>query len=254
GDAATPREKIGRAARILAPCGVAMLLALSLLASGTGLLTWQPSAYAHQLSVARASTPLLYDPLTSDAGVWPANTSDPNRSHTFSNGAYTLNSQDDYDVSALERRVIGDGVLQVTLRYTTDFDLNTAGLILRTDEASHTKLVFVITPSGEWHLYRLALDGQVNSWARENQLMYEGVLGPIGAIHQGLGATNQLAVLMRGNAYAFFINDQYVGCYRDDGGPTRGYVGMYVGSYGGIASFRDFGVFPVPPPTLLAPI
>lgn len=255
GDAPSAVQRRLRIALLYVPFALAALLMLSLLLAGFAVARLQPGAYADQLAAARASTPLLHDPLSENTGLWAVT---PDGSQTFAGGAYVLNAQRGRrEIHAWTPDTFADVMLEITMRNTTSFDLDQAGLILRADDASQTMLLFTITPSGKWQLRRLGLDGYAShNWRSiERTLVDEGnTYSPVGAIHQGLDATNHLAVLMRGNAYAFFINDQYVGAYRDDGGPTSGHVGMFVDIFGGTASYTDLAIYPAPPSTLLAPI
>lgn len=254
GDAPIAVQRRLRIALLYAPFALAMLLVLSLLLAGFVVARMQPGAYADQLAAARASTPLVHDPLLENTGLLPVT---PDGRQTFAGGAYVLNTQREGEISAWTPGTYEDVTLEVTMRYTTSFEFDQAGLILRADDASQTMLLFTIMPGGEWQLRRLSLDGYASpNWRSiERTLVDEGSrYSPVGAIHQGLDAANHLAVLMRGSAYAFFINDQYVGAYRDDGGPTSGHVGMFVDDFGGTASYTDLAIYPAPPPTLLAPI
>jgi hypothetical protein len=69
-----------------------------------------------------------------------------------------------------------------------------------------------------------------------------------GAIHQGFGAANRLAVIMRGSEYICYINGQFVGIYRD-AGSQDGPVGLYASSDQSedapIAAFTDFAIYPL---------
>jgi hypothetical protein len=105
--------------------------------------------------------------------------------------------------------------------------------------------VFAITPSAEWHLLQFAL-GDDGSLSLEHELRYEGVLFGVGAIHQGLDATNRLAVLMHGSSYTFFVNGQFVGGYQVDDLPQSGQVGVYAGGMNGPITFSDLLISPPP--------
>ncbi len=254
GDAPAAAERRLRVTLLYLPFTLSALLTLSLLGSGFAVARLQPGAYAGQLGAARASTPLLRDPLSENTGLWPITT---DGRQTFAGGAYVLNVQKGREIYAWTPNAFGDVTLEVTMRYTTDFDLDQAGLVLRANDSSQTILIFTITPSGGWQLRRLPLDGYASANLRsiERTLVDEGnIYSPVGAIHQGLDATNHLAVLMRGSSYAFYINDQYVGAYHDDGGPTSGHVGMFVDTFAGTAAYTNLAIYPAPPPTLLAPI
>jgi hypothetical protein len=168
---------------------------------------WQPGAYADQLAAARASGAVLSDPLTGVDGRWPVST---DGRYSYTGDAYALSSDDERAAFAWASPTFGDVTLEVTVRHTTDFDLTIAGVILRAEDATQTMLVFTLDPSGEWQLYRLPLVSP-DELDNGRELTYEGAIVPVSAIHQGLDATNHLDVMMRGTAYAFFINDQFVG-------------------------------------------
>jgi hypothetical protein len=131
------------------------------------------------------------------------------------------------------------------VRQQVDFDLNRAGFLFRANPASHTALVFAITPSAERLLLRFTC-GDDGSLTHERELRYEGVIVGVGAVHRGLDATNRLAVLMRGSSHTFFVNGQCVGSYQADDLPRSGQVGIYAEGMNGPITFSDLLIAPAP--------
>lgn len=234
--------------RTLAPSLAAASLVVALALVGSRALVLQPRLYAGQLAEARAGAPLLLDPLTKETGLWPVG-SGPTGVFSYTKSGYMLTPTSGSarcGAFAWAPPRFADATVAVTVRQDSTFSLSETGLIVRADGATHTLLVFAVTPSGEWHLDRYRV-GTSEATIMDDSLRHEGSILPVDAIHQGLHATNRLAVMMRGSSYAFFINGQFVGIYRGDG-PASGHVGMYVDCISQRAIFADFAVYRTPPP------
>jgi hypothetical protein len=191
-----------------------------------GILTpfAQQQYYGAQIQQMEAAYPQIRDPLTSDTLSWTPTPPDAADSFTFSSNGYVFTSATCCALSSHINGVMGDGLVEITMRQVADFDLSPAGLLFRADPSTHTALVVAITPSAEWKLLQFTL-GADGSLTHERELRYEGVIFGVGAIHRGPDATNQLAVLMRGSSYTFFVNGQFVGGYQANDLPQTGQVG-----------------------------
>jgi hypothetical protein len=205
----------------------------------------QQPYYAGQLQQLEAAQPQIRDSLTSNTLGWTPTNSDTADSFAFSSTGYVFVPVMCCDSNSRINGVMSDGLVEITLRQVADFDLRAAGLLFRANPTTHTALTFTITPNAEWHLeqYTLADDGALT---RERELRYEGVIFGVGEIHQGLDATNRLAVLMRGSSYTFFVNGRYVGGYQANNLPQTGQVGVYVSGLNGLVTFSDLLISPPP--------
>ncbi len=203
----------------------------------------QQPYYGAQLQQLEAAQPQIRDPLTSDTLGWKPGPLDAAKSLEFTSDGYVFTSTACCDSNGRIPGVVGDGLVEITVHQQVDFDLNRAGLLFRANPATHTALVFAITPSAEWLLLRFTL-GDDGSLSHERELRYEGVIFGVGAIHRGLDATNRLAVLMQGSSYTFFINGQFVGGYRANDLPQSGRVGIYAGGMNGPITFSDLLLSP----------
>lgn len=233
---------------------LAAVLAAAVIIAGIATVLYEPRAYAAALEEAHAQAPLLSDPLSAANGSWPVGEL-PRGTYTYANGAYYLaqGSNSGCSVYAWAPLDFSNGTLEVTVHQRSSFDLSEAGLVVRAADKSDTMVVFTVTPAGEWHLTRYHIGAGLVGTTNEQELIYDGVVIPVGAIHRGSDATNRLAVIMRGNSYAFFINDQFVGIYHDSG-PKSGRVGVYTDGLGEAAAFSNLVVYPAPSPSPLLPV
>ena len=202
---------------------------LALLIVGLALPWAQQWYYGGQLAQAATAPSAMRDSLTTNALHWtPAPSDDATAPYfAFTSSGYVFNGQTCCDVSSLMARPMADGLVEMTVRQQSDFDLSAVGLLFRASASDHTALAFTITPSGEWHLtqFTLGADGVLTN---PRELRHEGLIGGVRSIHQGSDATNRLAVLMRGSSYTFFVNGQFAGGYWAIGMPQSGQVGVYV--------------------------
>ncbi len=249
----TERERVAQSGLPTISYWATVLLVIAVVVAGIGVLVYQPGAYADRLAYAQTDTPLLADSMTKPTGLWPVGTT-PGGVYVFSNDGYTLTQGSECcAVYAWAPPLFRDATVEVTVHQVSEFNLSEAGLVLHANDVAHTMLVFTVTPGGEWHLKRFQLGANNVGTTDEQTLVYEGVLRAVGAIHQGPNATNRLAVIMRGNSSAFFINGQFVGAYHDDG-LAIGHVGVYTDGLSQSATFTNFAVYPAPPPSPLSPV
>ena len=69
--------------------------------------------------------------------------------------------------------------------------------------------------------------------------------GQSAAIHRGVGASNRVAILMRGDTYVHYVNGTFIGAGTDSSAPSSGAAGVYVNSDAAGGQFSDFAVYPV---------
>ena len=199
--------------------------------------------YGGQLTQMETATSHISDPLTANTLQWAPTSANAKNDFAFTPQGYAYQSTSCCDSSSLITRTMRDGLVEVTVHQQVDFDLNEAGIAFRANSDSNTMLIFAVTPNGEWHVnLRPKQGGGTESEYRS--LRYEGLFGGISAIHQGLDATNRLAVLMQGATFTFFVNGQYVGRYVGNDLPQEGQVGVYVGGMNGPVTFSDLLLSP----------
>jgi hypothetical protein len=211
------------------------LLALGLVAATAwGLQTYQIHQYAQLLAQIHAHKPLYYDPLTKADGIWKIQgpqLTDAG-SFSFADGSYQLANGD--TMISLGPQVAGDAEVEVTVRLSdtsahSSFD--SVGLVLQDDGSD--SILFEVYTSGDWFIGHL----------------YDYSSHSTGAFNKTPGAPNRLAVIMRGNQYICFVNDQLVGIAQNNQG-RAGQVGVYHGGTfyeadQSLAAFNDFAVYPL---------
>ena len=225
---------------------VAMLtFALSVLVLLGGILTppAQQWYFGGQLTRLETSTAHISDPLTANTLQWAPTSPDAGKGFAFTPQGYVYLSTTCCDASSLIAQPMNNGLVEVTVRQQVDFKLNEVGILFRANSDSNTMLAFTITPSGEWNLNLLPIQGD-GPESDYRLLRNEGILGGIAAIHQGLDATNRLAVLMQGSTFTFFVNGQYIGKYQSNDVPQSGQVGVYAGDMSGPITFSDLLISP----------
>ena len=220
---------------------------LSVLVLLGGILTppAQQWYFGGQLTRLELATTRISDPLTANTLQWTLTSpdADATKSVSFTPSGYVFSSDTCCNTGSLIPQLLHDGLVEVTVHQQVDFDLSDAGILFRAKSGSNTALAFTITPNGEWRLDLLPKqgDGSVSDY---RSLRYEGVIGGIAAIHQGLDATNRLAVLMQGSSLTFFVNGQVVGRYVGNDVPQSGQVGVYTNGYENTVTFSDLLIAP----------
>lgn len=232
----------------------AALAALTIvtLASGLGLLVGAPWLYSAQLQQAQLQPPLFADSLAAPTGHWPDPTA-PGATFTYKDGALVPSDNFCCDLLALATPAARDSVVEVTIHFAGGNDYDSSGIILRADQARHSALAFSVTSGGAWELQRFTLGADGRSGELGTLLIYEGVIIPMFAIHRGSDVVNRLAVIMRGDSFAFFVNGQYLGSYHDIGNQGD-QVGVYTDGLSDSVAFSDFATYPAPPASPLFPV
>jgi hypothetical protein len=220
--------------RLFAYSGLTPLLLMGLIAATAfGLQTYQQSSYTAMLAHIHAHQPLYHDALHAPDADWHTHLPGPDApgSFTFKDNAYQLTGDDFIGVPA--PGLYGDVAVEVTVRlYANDTNdlFNSFGLLLHGDDPL-LGIVFEITADGYWSI------GPIQRGLQQTS-----------AIHQGIGATNRLAVIMRGQQYLCYINGQFVGISQTKPSST-GSVGLYAESDQSqpapVIAFTDFTIYPL---------
>ncbi len=219
--------------RVVGALVIVLTLAVVVL-GGIAQIT-QPSYLAALPARVRAHTPIFSDSLAVPTGTWPvgANT-------VYEAGAYHLRGGQ--PVFALTNRQYADAVVEVTITSS----VGQAGLVVRSDAASRHMLALLFVPYD---------DGTVGYWSLRRcspTIDYLDclILSPsfqFTTLDAPRFSSNRMMIWMHGNAYRFYINDQFVGSYIDaaDDIPSQGYVGLcsFYGSKD--VAYTNFVVYPV---------
>lgn len=222
-----------------------MSLALTLLLHIAGIMLpyGQQWYFGGQLTHLETAEFAVSNPLTANTLRWTPAPPDAASSFHFTTSGYVFTSDTCCDVNSRIASAVTNGLIEITIRQQSDFDLSNVGILFRANTSSHTALAFTITPGGEWHIQRLSLaaDGTITD---ERDQRAEGIFWGVHPIHQGQDATNWLAVLMDGASYTFYVNGQFLGGYHANDLPQTGQVGVYAEGTGGPTTFSDLVIAP----------
>lgn len=216
---------------------------LLLLIAGILLPYGQQWYFGGQLTHLATAAAAVRDPLTANTLEWMPAPPDAASSFHFTSSGYVFTSDTCCDASSRIASPMSNGLIEITIRQQSDFDLSQVGFLFRANTSSQTALAFTITPGGEWHVVRftMAADGTLTD---ERDQRIEGLFGGVRPIHQGPDATNRLAVLMDGTSYTFYVNGQFLGGYQANDLPQSGQVGVYAEGTGGPITFSDLLISP----------
>jgi hypothetical protein len=224
-----------------------LLLPLAPQGVGWGLQQYQSRYYSDLVSQVHAQQPVFEDRLAYDDGRWPVAEEDQfHQSWFYQDGAYHVRGADPAQtITAPGPESYGDVVVEVTATQVNAGqrrDLyDGVGLLLRASESKTDFVAFLVTPAGEWSLWRFHDVGdETRNW---NELSY----GQSDAIHWGVGEQNRLIVMLHGARYLCYVNDQFVGVVQDDGPALpQGRMGVFVNESTTEGMFSDFTVYPTP--------
>lgn len=207
-----------------------LLLALVSLIAMLGQAPFNEYLYAR----AHAHAALYHDPLTRANGAWPDNAF----SH-FDQGAYHLqrSENDEFQTYVAVPGRYDHALVEVRGR-TGGFDnLGGVGLAISGPGNSAPLLTFRVAPEGSWWLERFhtAEPYDLNAFTRFDDMS---------AIHKGFGVSNQIAVLMNGSDFTFYVNGRYATGYHDDA-LRGGQVCLYLDFLSDSGDFSDFAVYPM---------
>jgi hypothetical protein len=98
-------------------------------------------------------------------------------------------------------------------------------------------LTFRVTPDGSWWIER---PSEMETYGANNSVR----IGDLSAIHRGFGVSNQIAVLMNGADFTFYVNGHYAAGYHDDA-LNGGEIGLYLDITSESGDFSNFAVYPL---------
>jgi hypothetical protein len=225
-----PKGEIRRRFRIL---GVTLAPFLLLMLVSFGAMVVQAPYYNHLYQQAHAHAALYRDALTHADGEWPVNDY-----IYFDNGVYHFqrSENDIYPTYTLAPRRYDHALVEVTGRTGGAFDLGGVGLTISGPDVTTPLLTFRATPDGKWWIERESKLG-----AYDPHSFYD--IGDMSAIHQGFEVANQIAVLINGSDFTFYINGQYATGYHDDA-LNGAAVGLYLDNTSDSGDFSNFAVYP----------
>jgi hypothetical protein len=212
--------------RLIAASGFVPLLLVGLFAATAfGMQTYERTSYNALLAQIQTHRPLYQHA----AETFPANYLYIQVSNHISFGTPAFQTPGTYSDSAVE----------VTVRLTSqvssdELATESLGLLLRGYD-TESGIIFQISPNGDWSI------GRHPDQAKDNALTY---LHHSNAIHTAPGASNRLAVIMHGDQYICFVNDQFIGIYQDSGSPT-GPIGFDTEIDDASAAFTDLTIYPL---------
>ncbi len=244
--------------RRVAPVLVALLIPLLLSAAIFGYGGWvehyQQGYFASLPQQVNAENALYADTLLSDDGDWYVGpvTAKVHQGARYANNAYQLYGNDPTQgnwVWTYEAPLVRDAAFQVTVSEQGTIASGASdgiGLLFNIDHNGNNFSLFQVNADGSWYLYAYHFDAnnQPNSWN-------DVVNGSSSAIHQGLGATNTLLVIKRGQVCLLYVNAHLIETYydRENVLPLVGSVGMFMNDDAQTGTFSNVAVYPVQPPS-----
>jgi hypothetical protein len=212
----------------------------------TNWLREQQVGYFTQLARQVHLQPTIFaDHLSVSDGYWPESEDDDTSGwrYFFANGEYHLAGTDpQYLMYAWGTGMLNDVAVEVdAAQYWRSAGGNDGvGLLLRRDLGDFNRVVFQVSPDGEWSLWRYHYETHTS---RDWHIMDEGA-SP--AIRTGAGVTNRLLVIMKGHLFLCLVNDQFVTSVYDASASTRGHMGVYMNTSDTEGIFSNFAVYPAP--------
>jgi hypothetical protein len=205
----------------------------------------QVDYYTQLARQARLQPTIFADHLSASDGYWPETADDDTSGwrYFFANGEYHLTGTDPKSLMyAWGADPLNDAAVEVNAtQYWRSKDANDGvGLLLRRDVGDFNRVVFQVSPDGEWSLWRYHYETRTS---RDWHIMDEGTSS---AIRLGTGVPNRLLVIMKGHLFLCFINDQFVASVYDEHASIRGRMGVYMNTSDTEGVFSDFAVYPAP--------
>lgn len=226
--------------------GLGAFLALVAISGSVELV--QPRYFELLYQRAHGHQPLYSDALTHADADWPTSART-----SFSESALLATDdtfKDESPIFVPSPRHADNALYVVTARTGAvvprdDYQFGGPGLAILGSGSGRNMLVFSIETTESWR-WNLDLVSSVNRYQDEPNSGSTIRLGNDHDenIHKGVGAVNQIAVLMRGGDLTFYVNGHYAARYYDSalaGSP----VGLTLGGQGETASFTDFAIYPV---------
>jgi hypothetical protein len=230
---------------------LAVLVSLLLVQVFVPFLLWPASSWLQDRQRQYYSTlsaqvhlhePLFADDLSTSRNIWPEERNNQfGESYFYQDGAYHMTGRDpDRLMYAWATEMMADVAVEVTAAQIGTAENDGVGLLLRRDYSDSNRVVYQVSPSGFWSLWRYySPDDSSNDW----HIMDAGTSA---AIHTGSGAKNHPLVIMKGSLYLCYINDQFVASVYDQKASPRGHMGVYMNTSVTEGVFTDFAVYPAP--------
>jgi hypothetical protein len=207
----------------------------------------QVREYEDLMAVVTAQPPLYQASLSQPSSDWPALEVDSTgRARTYyQDGVFHLTGSSQADkphiVTAHIHGVVRDAAVVVTARQLADSPTRPVGLLLRYTGAPERFTALVFAPNGDWAL--ITYDSSAPSGPPGKRLL-SGLFSAGAPVHQGVGVSNTLLVIMRGVEYACYINGRFVG-KASDSLIESGSPGVVNYDNSTVAAFSDFAVYPI---------
>lgn len=235
----TPPPKRARGATILISVIALIVVVGGLVFAGVAYNNNQQTLHASQTATAVAhvnatasaiantypfsNKVLLSDPMVDNSkGVrWD---NDKNTGCFFSGSAYHVveNNSGHYNTCAAVGSNYSDFTFEAQMLIKSGGDGAGGGLIFRADENNNKYYRLSIDTTGSYFI--LVIVDNTGTKGNARQL----VLDTASSFNTGLGSTNTLAIVARGNKYSFYVNQQLVGSTFTDSTYTGGQIGFDV--------------------------
>jgi hypothetical protein len=186
--------------------------------------------------------PLSAADLTTSRNIWPEERNKQfEENYFFQDGAYHMTgSNPDRLIYAWATEMIAPAAVEVTAAQIGTAENDSVGLLLRGDYCDSHRVVFQVSPSGYWSLWRYYCpDDSTHDWHA-----MDGDYSP--ANQTGSGARRHLLVIMKGSLFLCSINDQLVASVYDQKASPRGHMGVHMNTTVTEGIFTDFAVCPAP--------
>ena len=221
------RHRLRVAGLVLSPFLILALVSL------VAMLVQAP--YEEHLYVQAHSHVALYrDALTHVDGDWP-----DNAFSYFDQGVYHFqqSANRSYLTYVVAPHRYDRALVEVSGRTRGTFDLGGVRLAISSPSSSVPLLTFRVAPTGDWWIERLS---KMETYDAHNFFR----IGDMSTIHRGFGVSNQIAVLISGSDFTFYVNGQYAAGYHDDA-LKGGEVCLYLDITSDSGDFSNFAVYPV---------
>ncbi len=214
---------------------------------GWGAQRYQEHIASNLVTQVHAQPILFADPLNMDSGNWPIEQARDNtyqEHYYFEGGAYHMQGvASDRIMYAWGSPNYANVAVEATVsEYGSDPD-DGIGLLLRADESGDKYVAFMVDKTDDWYL----LDFTYKSGNSDDNWSTIAGSDDDRAVHSGEGATNRLLVIIRGNRFTCFVNDQLVGSFAVSSVPVVGHMGVYSNASDVEGVYTNFVVYPAPP-------
>jgi hypothetical protein len=226
---------------------VMILGALLLIGCPWGAQLAQTRNYEALMATVTSQSPVYQASLSQPSSDWPALEIDSTgRARTYyQDGLFHLTGSSRADkpriVTAHILNEYRDAAVAVTARQLADAPASPVGLLLRYTGTPERFTALVFAANGEWALRSYDSSGPSG---HPGKVLLSGLLSGDGSVNKGVGKSNKLLVIMRGEEYACYINGRFVG-KAFDSLIESGSPGVVSYDNSTVAAFSDFAVYPV---------